>query len=179
MEVKSKSEQRPLILLADNGFRDYYKPSDILFDACALGRVLILSLWSYDANKRHISREDCVALNAMHSLFPFDTIFPFLFPFRCNNILDFFPLKNLHFCDFFCIFALRKASAAIRKKTPKAKKAKSFGGRRKIFARSPQEFAPPAARYCHGRGKLVTPGLLPCYLPYKSLFPRGSSPFPP
>jgi hypothetical protein len=58
-------EQRPFILLADNGFRDYYKPSDILFDACASGRVLILSPWPYDAKKRHISREDCVALNAM------------------------------------------------------------------------------------------------------------------
>lgn len=58
-------EQHPFILLADNGFRDYYKPSDILFDACALGRVLILSPWQYDANKRHICREECVALNAM------------------------------------------------------------------------------------------------------------------
>ena len=58
-------EQRPFILLADNGFRDYYKPSDILFDACASGSLLILSPWPYDASKRHISREDCVALNAM------------------------------------------------------------------------------------------------------------------
>jgi hypothetical protein len=58
-------EQLPFILLADNGFRDYYKPSDILFDACAAGRVLILSPWPYDANKRHITREECVALNAM------------------------------------------------------------------------------------------------------------------
>jgi REP element-mobilizing transposase RayT len=58
-------EQLPFILLADNGFRDYYKPSDILFDACASGRVLILSPWPYDANKRHISRGDCIALNAM------------------------------------------------------------------------------------------------------------------
>ena len=58
-------EQLPFILLADNGFRDYYKPSDTLFDACASGRVLILSPWPYDANKRHISRGDCVELNAM------------------------------------------------------------------------------------------------------------------
>jgi hypothetical protein len=58
-------EQLPFILLADNGFRDYYKPSDILFDACAAGRVLILSPWPYDSNKRHITREECVALNAM------------------------------------------------------------------------------------------------------------------
>ena len=58
-------EQRPFILLVDNGFRDYYKPSDILFDACASGRLLILSPWSYDASKRHITREECVALNAI------------------------------------------------------------------------------------------------------------------
>ncbi len=43
----------------------YYKPSDALFDACAAGRVLILSPWPYDANKRHISRADCVKLNNM------------------------------------------------------------------------------------------------------------------
>ena len=58
-------EQLPFIVLADNGFRDYYKPSDALFDACAAGRVLILSPWPYDADKRHISRADCVALNKM------------------------------------------------------------------------------------------------------------------
>lgn len=58
-------EQLPFICVADNGFRDYYKPSDALFDACASGRVLILSPWPYDAAKHHISRADCVALNSM------------------------------------------------------------------------------------------------------------------
>ncbi len=58
-------ELSPLIILADNGFRDYYKPTDALFDVCAAGRVLILSPWGYDSNKRSISRADCVALNAM------------------------------------------------------------------------------------------------------------------
>ena len=58
-------EQHPFILLADNGFRDYYKPSDALFDAVAAGRALILSPWDYDPDKRHISRDDCIALNAM------------------------------------------------------------------------------------------------------------------
>jgi len=58
-------EQHPFILLSDNGFRDYYKPSDALFDAVAAGRALILSPWDYDPDKRHISRADCVALNAM------------------------------------------------------------------------------------------------------------------
>ncbi|MBR0432842.1 MAG: hypothetical protein IJK15_03975 [Bacteroidaceae bacterium] len=58
-------ELRPIILLADNGFREYYKPSDALFDACAAGRVLILSPWPFDAQKRRISRAECVQLNAM------------------------------------------------------------------------------------------------------------------
>lgn len=53
------------IYLADNGFRDYYKPSDALFDACAAGQALILSPWEYNQEKRHISRADCVALNGM------------------------------------------------------------------------------------------------------------------
>ena len=59
------AERHPFIILADNGFRDYYKPSDHIFDAVAAGRVLVLSPWAYDAGKRHISRADCVALNAM------------------------------------------------------------------------------------------------------------------
>ena len=58
-------EHHPFISLADNGFREYYKPSDTLFDSCAQGRLLILSPWSYDASKRHISRADCVALNSL------------------------------------------------------------------------------------------------------------------
>ena len=85
----------------------------------------------------------------------------------------------MHFYDFFCIFAFRKAIAATGMPTPKAQKFMSFGGRCKIFARSPQDIAPPAARICHGRGKLVTCRLAPCYMPSESLFPRGFSPFLP
>ena len=59
------NEQHPFIVLADNGFRDYYKPPSDLFNAVADGRVLILSPWEYNAVKRHISRADCVALNTM------------------------------------------------------------------------------------------------------------------
>lgn len=58
-------ERHPIVLLTDNGFRDYYKPPDALFDVCAAGRLLILSPWPYDAGKRHISREDCKSLNIM------------------------------------------------------------------------------------------------------------------
>lgn len=58
-------ERHPFIVLADNGFRDYYKPPSDLFEAVAGGRVLILSPWEYDVGKRHISRADCMALNTM------------------------------------------------------------------------------------------------------------------
>lgn len=58
-------ERLPFIYLTDNGFRDCYKPAVPFFDACASGLVLILSPWQHDDNKRHISRADCVALNAM------------------------------------------------------------------------------------------------------------------
>ena len=63
------NEGHPFIVLVDNGFRDYYKPSDMLFDACAAGRVLILSPWPYDAGKRRISRAECVSLNNMSEEF--------------------------------------------------------------------------------------------------------------
>ena len=56
-------ENRLVILLADNGFGKFFKPSDALFDAVAQGRLLILSPWQHDPNKRHISRPECVALN--------------------------------------------------------------------------------------------------------------------
>lgn len=58
-------EGLPFIYLADNGFRDYYKPQGALFDAVAAKRVLILSAWKYDPKKKRISRTECVALNKM------------------------------------------------------------------------------------------------------------------
>lgn len=58
-------EGLPFIYLADNGFRDYYKPQGALFDAVAAKRVLILSAWEYDPKKKHVSRTDCVVLNKM------------------------------------------------------------------------------------------------------------------
>ena len=58
-------EKHPFIYIADNGFREYYKPSDGLFDAVADGRVLILSPWEYDAGKKHVTRAECVEMNRM------------------------------------------------------------------------------------------------------------------
>ena len=64
MEMLVK-EGLPFIYIADNGFRDYYKPQEGLFEAVAEGRVMILSPWEYDAEKRHVNRADCVEMNKM------------------------------------------------------------------------------------------------------------------
>ena len=58
-------EKHPIIYIADNGFGEYFKPSDLLFDAVAEGRLLILSPWPYDPDKHHVTRPDCVAMNKM------------------------------------------------------------------------------------------------------------------
>ena len=59
------AEGHDIIYIADNGFREYYKPSDGLFDSVEAGHVLILSPWPYDPKKRRVSRDDCVAMNGM------------------------------------------------------------------------------------------------------------------
>jgi len=64
MEVLLK-EGLPFIYIADNGFRDYYKPQESLFDAVAKKQVLILSPWEYDPDKKHVSRAECVEMNKM------------------------------------------------------------------------------------------------------------------
>ena len=58
-------EGLPFIYIADNGFRDYYKPQDSLFDAVGRKQVLILSPWEYDPHKKHVSRAECVEMNKM------------------------------------------------------------------------------------------------------------------
>lgn len=58
-------EGLPFIYIADNGFRDYYKPQDSLFDAVAKKQVLILSPWEYDPHKKGVSRAECIEMNKM------------------------------------------------------------------------------------------------------------------
>ena len=58
-------DKRPVIYIADNGFRDYYKPSAHLFDAVDAGNMLILSPWEYDPLQKHVSRAKCVEMNKM------------------------------------------------------------------------------------------------------------------
>ena len=58
-------EKLPVIYLFDNGFGQYYKPSSLLFEGVDAGRTLILSPWPHEEAKRHITREECIALNNM------------------------------------------------------------------------------------------------------------------
>ena len=64
MEVLLK-EGLSFIYLADNGFGEYYKPSDGIFEAVANKQVLILSPWEYDPKKKGVTRAECVAMNKM------------------------------------------------------------------------------------------------------------------
>ena len=58
-------EGLPFIYIADNGFRDYYKPQNSLFDAVARKQVLILSPWEYDPKMTRVSRARCIDMNNM------------------------------------------------------------------------------------------------------------------
>jgi len=58
-------EKHTIIYIADNGFGEYYKPAEGLFEAVAEGRMLILSPWQHDPDKPHVTRTECVAMNKM------------------------------------------------------------------------------------------------------------------
>ncbi|MDO4195893.1 MAG: hypothetical protein Q4D33_07035 [Prevotellaceae bacterium] len=54
-----------IILLRENGFPELYKPSGEAFYACAEGILLQISPWNYHTEKRTITREQCLLLNAL------------------------------------------------------------------------------------------------------------------
>ena len=54
-----------IILLRENGFPKYYKPSGESFDACSKGLLLQISPWEYHMEKRTITRAQCLELNKM------------------------------------------------------------------------------------------------------------------
>ena len=55
----------PLIVLLENGFSEFYKPSGRHFNACASGKLLMLAPWEHHNERRNITREQCLQLNAM------------------------------------------------------------------------------------------------------------------
>ena len=58
-------EKHTIIYIAENGFGEYFKPAEGLFEAVAEGRMLILSPWQHDPDKPHVTRDECVAMNKM------------------------------------------------------------------------------------------------------------------
>ena len=57
----------PQIILLENGISTMQKPSGRQFDACAEGRLLLLSPWEHHDDYRAITREQCLQLNALAS----------------------------------------------------------------------------------------------------------------
>lgn len=57
--------KQPLIVVLENGFPPMYKPPGRLFDACAEGLLLMLAPWPFHMEKRTITRDQCLQLNAM------------------------------------------------------------------------------------------------------------------
>ena len=55
----------PQIILLENGISPMQKPSGRQFDACANGRLLLLSPWEHHNDHRAITREQCLQLNAL------------------------------------------------------------------------------------------------------------------
>ena len=58
-------EGLPLVVLLENGFPPLYKPPKAYFEACAQGRLLMLAPWPHHAGRCAITRERCLALNAL------------------------------------------------------------------------------------------------------------------
>lgn len=54
-----------IILLRENGFPPLYKPTGKNFDYCNQGLLLQISPWEHHASNQKISREQCLALNAL------------------------------------------------------------------------------------------------------------------
>ena len=54
-----------IILLRENGFPQLYKPAGEAFDACSEGLLLQVSPWEFHMEKKTITRDQCLELNAM------------------------------------------------------------------------------------------------------------------
>lgn len=55
----------PIILLLENGFSPYQKPSGRQFGACSEGRLLLIAPWPRHDDYRKITKQQCEELNAL------------------------------------------------------------------------------------------------------------------
>ena len=65
VEGAAMQEHLPLVKLLDNGFAPYYKPQGQDFDACAEGRLLLLTPYDYTTQKVVLTRSMCNNLNVL------------------------------------------------------------------------------------------------------------------
>lgn len=56
---------QPLIVLMPRGFGPYFKPSGPYFDACAAGKLLMLSPFPQIGKNDRLTRERCFGINAV------------------------------------------------------------------------------------------------------------------
>lgn len=65
VEDAAMQERLPIVKLLDNGFAPYYKPQGRDFDACAEGRLLLLTPYDYSTQKVAVTRSMCDYLNVL------------------------------------------------------------------------------------------------------------------
>jgi hypothetical protein len=65
VEEAAMQERLPLVKLLDNGFAPYYKPQGQDFEACAEGRLLLLTPYDYTTQKVVLTRSMCNNLNVL------------------------------------------------------------------------------------------------------------------
>lgn len=71
----------PLVVLVENGFTPYSKPSGEQYDACAEGRLLLLAPWPHHNDRRRITAQQCQQLNLMAlelEALPKEAVLPYL-----------------------------------------------------------------------------------------------------
>ena len=56
---------KPVILITDNGFTEMAKPGGRLFDACADGKVLMVSPFDHRNHYQQLTAECCRQMNAL------------------------------------------------------------------------------------------------------------------
>lgn len=60
-----REANQPLIVIMPRGFGPYFKPSGPYFDACAAGRLLMLSPFPQIGKSERLTRERCFGINAV------------------------------------------------------------------------------------------------------------------
>lgn len=57
--------QLPIIHVDSRGFNSYTKPGGQFFQACAAGRLLIVTPWPHSTRKQQLTREQCLVMNGL------------------------------------------------------------------------------------------------------------------